>query len=104
MLKLQALEFVLWSALAIDSSAPLMSPQFIEWRVQLYSTVAQCYDHLSLFEHASVSTFFCALELTLQKFTGLVLSKLEKAASLNAVAAEIPKSLMVHNIYAYSFT
>ncbi|XP_056430458.1 cilia- and flagella-associated protein 54 [Hyla sarda] len=39
----QALEFLLWACVCIESSVPLLSVHYLTWRATLYTAVCQCY-------------------------------------------------------------
>ncbi|KAM3924792.1 cilia- and flagella-associated protein 54 [Leptodactylus fuscus] len=39
----QALEFLLWSSVCMESSVPLLSVHYLTWRATLYTAVCQCY-------------------------------------------------------------
>ncbi|KAM5171982.1 cilia- and flagella-associated protein 54 [Mantella aurantiaca] len=39
----QALEFLLWASVCMESSVPLLSLHYLKWRATLYTAVCQCY-------------------------------------------------------------
>ncbi|KAJ8367384.1 hypothetical protein AAFF_G00320350 [Aldrovandia affinis] len=39
----QALEFLLWACVCLETSVPLLSVRFLTWRATLYCAVCQCY-------------------------------------------------------------
>ncbi|XP_040264159.1 cilia- and flagella-associated protein 54 [Bufo bufo] len=39
----QALEFLLWASVCMESSVPLLSVRYLTWRATLYTAVCQCY-------------------------------------------------------------
>ncbi|XP_063783817.1 cilia- and flagella-associated protein 54 isoform X2 [Pseudophryne corroboree] len=39
----QALEFLLWASICMESCVPLLSVQYLTWRAALYTAVCQCY-------------------------------------------------------------
>ncbi|KAG8578276.1 hypothetical protein GDO81_010441 [Engystomops pustulosus] len=39
----QALEFLLWASVCMESSVPLLSVTYLTWRATLYTAVCQCY-------------------------------------------------------------
>ncbi|KAJ7996134.1 hypothetical protein DPEC_G00233920 [Dallia pectoralis] len=39
----QAMEFLLWACICLETSTPLMTAKFLTWRVTLYCSVCQCY-------------------------------------------------------------
>ncbi|KAM4035751.1 cilia- and flagella-associated protein 54 isoform 2-T2 [Anomaloglossus baeobatrachus] len=39
----EALEFLLWASVCMESSVPLLSVHYLTWRVTLYTAVCQCY-------------------------------------------------------------
>ncbi|XP_069846637.1 cilia- and flagella-associated protein 54 isoform X3 [Dipodomys merriami] len=39
----QALEYLLWASICMESSVPLLSVRYLTWRTTLYTAVCQCY-------------------------------------------------------------
>ncbi|KAH9512479.1 Cilia- and flagella-associated protein 54 [Bulinus truncatus] len=39
----KVLEYLLWASIAMESSVPLLTVKYLEWRSTLYSAVCQCY-------------------------------------------------------------
>ncbi|XP_035258138.1 cilia- and flagella-associated protein 54 isoform X1 [Anguilla anguilla] len=39
----QALEYLVWACVCLETSVPLMSPSFLAWRTTLYCAACQCY-------------------------------------------------------------
>ncbi|XP_048196523.1 LOW QUALITY PROTEIN: cilia- and flagella-associated protein 54 [Perognathus longimembris pacificus] len=39
----QALEYLLWASICMESSVPLLSVRYLTWRATLYTAVCQCY-------------------------------------------------------------
>ena len=39
----QALEYILWACICMESSVALMTVKYLGWRSQLYTTACQCY-------------------------------------------------------------
>lgn len=39
----QALEYLLWASVCMESSVPLLSIRYLTWRTTLYTAVCQCY-------------------------------------------------------------
>ncbi|XP_062373452.1 cilia- and flagella-associated protein 54 [Sardina pilchardus] len=50
----QALEFLLWTCVCLETSIPLLSPRFLAWRTTLYCAVCQCYYEGQAGVHAEV--------------------------------------------------
>ncbi|XP_027049490.1 cilia- and flagella-associated protein 54-like [Pocillopora damicornis] len=50
--KLQALEFLLWACMCLESSVPLLTVKYLTWRSTLYTAVCQCYFDLKVPMHA----------------------------------------------------
>ncbi|XP_031438460.2 cilia- and flagella-associated protein 54 [Clupea harengus] len=50
----QALEFLLWACVCLETSIPLLSPRFLAWRSTLYCAVCQCYYEAQAGVHAEV--------------------------------------------------
>lgn len=39
----QALEYLLWASICMESSVPLLSVRYLTWRATLYTAVCQCH-------------------------------------------------------------
>ena len=39
----QVLEYLIWACVCMESSIPLLTVKYLNWRVQLYTVVAECY-------------------------------------------------------------
>lgn len=39
----QALDYLLWASICMESSVPLLSVRYLTWRATLYTAVCQCY-------------------------------------------------------------
>ncbi|XP_047660100.1 cilia- and flagella-associated protein 54 isoform X2 [Tachysurus fulvidraco] len=39
----QALEYLLWACVCLETSIPLLTPSFLSWRATLYCSVCECY-------------------------------------------------------------
>ncbi|KAG5267866.1 hypothetical protein AALO_G00226810 [Alosa alosa] len=50
----QALEFLLWACVCLETSIPLLSHRFLAWRTTLYCAVCQCYYEGQAGVHAEV--------------------------------------------------
>ena len=69
---LKALEFVVWAALSMESSVPLLTITYLDWRSTLYTAVCQCYYDCKSAAQAEVNRIFVSyhqkLPLLLTKF------------------------------------
>ena len=51
------LEYMLWAAMCMESSVPLLGTSYLTWRATLYTAVTQCYYDCKAGSHAEVSIF-----------------------------------------------
>ena len=42
-----ALDYLIWSCISMESSVPLMTKKYLPWRCQLYTAVCHCYYDLN---------------------------------------------------------
>eukprot|EP00741_Cyanophora_paradoxa_P006904 tig00001049_g6679.t1 len=85
-------EFALWAALAMESSAALLNTRYLPWRVRLYTLVARCYDDLRAYPHALKWCELCLRKL--EELEGLLRTDImpvspEDAAALAAGAWQL---------------
>ncbi|KAM9311613.1 cilia- and flagella-associated protein 54 [Gastrophryne carolinensis] len=50
----QAVEFLIWASMCMESSVPLMSVRYLKWRTTLYTAVCQCYYDCRVGVHGEV--------------------------------------------------
>ena len=43
-----ALDYLIWACISMESSVPLMMKKYLPWRCQLYTTVCHCYYDVNL--------------------------------------------------------
>ncbi|XP_075712881.1 cilia- and flagella-associated protein 54 isoform X2 [Rhinoderma darwinii] len=65
----QALEFLLWASVCMESSVPLLSVHYLTWRATLYTAVCQCY-------------FDCKADVHGEVFARRALSKISELSQL----------------------
>ncbi|XP_068129765.1 cilia- and flagella-associated protein 54 [Hyperolius riggenbachi] len=65
----QALEFLLWASVCMESSIPLLSVHYLKWRTTLYTAVCQCY-------------FDCRADVHGEVFARRALSKISELSQL----------------------
>lgn len=51
---LQVVDFLLWAAITMESSMPLLQVKYLEWRATLYAAVCQAYFDCNASKHAEV--------------------------------------------------
>lgn len=51
----QALEYLLWASMCMESSVPLLSVRYLTWRATLYTAVCQCYYDCQAGVHGEVT-------------------------------------------------
>ena len=54
---MQALEYLLWASMCMESSVPLLSIRYLTWRATLYTAVCQCYCDCQAGVHGEVGYF-----------------------------------------------
>ena len=64
----QALEYLLWASICMESSVPLLSIRYLTWRATLYTAVCQCYYDCQAGIHGEVR-YFLTLRMPIFKNT-----------------------------------
>lgn len=62
----QALEYLLWASMCMESSAPLLSLRYLTWRATLYTAVCQCHYDCQTSIHGEVCGFQMASAFEIQ--------------------------------------
>jgi hypothetical protein len=62
----QALEYLLWASICMESSVPLLSIRYLTWRATLYTAVCQCYYDCQAGIHGEVCGFLIWVDPTFE--------------------------------------
>ncbi len=54
----KAIEYLLWSCMAMENSIPLLSVKYLSWRATLYSAACQCFYDCKYSEDGEVSRIY----------------------------------------------
>lgn len=57
---MQVVEYLLWAAVCMESSVPLMAVKFLPLRATIYTSICQCYYDINQPLQAEVSRTICS--------------------------------------------
>nr|XP_014343640.1 PREDICTED: cilia- and flagella-associated protein 54-like [Latimeria chalumnae] len=81
----KVLEYLLWAAICMESSIPLLAVHYLTWRATLYSAVCHCY-------------YDCRASLQAEIFARRALSKINELSQLESMSSS-PRSIEIERAF-----